>query len=472
MTILFLLLFFGSLILLAFPIATAILISTASIPLFSGCDTPLLWRELSSQAFHGAVDNNVGLTIVLFMIAGEFMAKGKLTEKNFHTFAYFCGKRTGFMPIASIITCMFYGAISGSGPATTAAVGAMCYPMLVGMGYDKFFSASILVSAGCLGMVIPPSVPLTGAAGLAGGLELVPLYQIAAVSGVSAGLLLIIYTYLHCRIRGDGDRAVIHQSVDELRQQSFRLVFKDSIWALMTPVLILGTIFSGIADTAQAAVVSLAYSILVAVFVYRTIRPEEILPLLRQCILSAAPLCFLIALSNVFSAGMSALDIPARLANALIHSGVSSRVLILLVLGCMLLLGAFMDCGAPLLIIPISHGHNFDTTVCYPGLERGEMPWNTFCLWRTSPACGASSGTTSRPTVWDATWPEMERRPLICCRTTTMTPSSWTFSCQTWTALGCAGQCGKKARCPFSFSPPWVERKICSGAMLWDVTIT
>lgn len=409
MTILFLLLFFGSLILLAFPIATAILISTASIPLFSGCDTPLLWRELSSQAFHGAVDNNVGLTIVLFMIAGEFMAKGKLTEKIFHTFAYFCGKRTGFMPIASIITCMFYGAISGSGPATTAAVGAMCYPMLVGMGYDKFFSASILVSAGCLGMVIPPSVPLTGAAGLAGGLELVPLYQIAAVSGVSAGLLLIIYAYLHCRIRGDGDRAVIHQSVDELRQQSFRLVFKDSIWALMTPVLILGTIFSGIADTAQAAVVSLAYSILVAVFVYRTIRPEEILPLFRQCILSAAPLCFLIALSNVFSAGMSALDIPARLANALIHSGVSSRVLILLVLGCMLLLGAFMDCGAAMaILVPL-----FAPVILHFGLDPYTSivaiimcqavglcsPLCGLCLFVLCPSVGCSVGQLGRHVI-------------------------------------------------------------------------
>lgn len=351
MTALFLILFFGGLIVLAFPIATTILVSTASIPLFSGADTPLAWGQLFTESINGAVANNVGLTIVLFMIAGEFMAKGKLTEKIFDTFAYFFGKNKGFMPIISIATCMFYGAISGSGPATTAAVGAMCYPMLVRMGYDKFFSASILVSAGCLGMVIPPSVPLTGAAGLAGGLDLVPLYQIAAVGGVCAGLLLILYAYLHCRIKGDGNQALINESVDNLRKQSFGTLFKDSIWALMTPVLILGTIFSGIADTAQAAVLSLVYSILVAVFIYHTIKPQEILPMFRRCILNAAPLCFLIALSNVFSAGMRALNIPAKLANALIDSGVSSSVLILLILGCMLLLGSFMDCGAAMAIL-------------------------------------------------------------------------------------------------------------------------
>lgn len=351
MTAVFLIIFFGGLIFAGMPIAGCILVSAASIPLLLSAASPLAWAQLASESINGAVANNVGLTIVLFMVAGEFMAKGKLTDKIFDTFSYFFGKKKGFMPIISIATCMFYGAISGSGPATTAAVGAMCYPMLVGMGYDKFFSASILVSAGCLGMVIPPSVPLTGAAGLAGGLELVALYQIAAVGGVAAGILLIIYAYMHCRVKNDGNQALINETVDKLREQSFGSVLKDSIWALLTPVLILGTIFSGIADTAQAAVLSLAYSMVVAIFIYHTIRIEDVLPTLRRCVMNAAPLCFLIALSNVFSAAMRALDIPASLATALISSGVSSTVLILLVLGCMLLLGAFMDCGAAMTIL-------------------------------------------------------------------------------------------------------------------------
>ena len=351
MITIFLILFFGGLIFIGLPIAGCILVSAAGIPLFMGAASPLSWSQIASEAINGAVANNVGLTIVLFMVAGEFMARGRLTDKIFDTFSYFFGKRKGFMPIISIATCMFYGAISGSGPATTAAVGAMCYPMLVGMGYDKFFSASILVSAGCLGMVIPPSVPLTGAAALSGGLDLVPLYQIAAVSGVFAGLLLIAYAYLHCHLSHDGDQVKINASVDKLHEQSFGALFKDSIWALLTPVLILGTIFSGIADTAQAAVLSLAYSMLVAVFVYRTIRVDEIVPMLKKCVMNAAPLCFLIALSSVFSAAMRSLNIPASLANALINSGVSSTILILLVLGCMLLLGSFMDCGAAMTIL-------------------------------------------------------------------------------------------------------------------------
>lgn len=351
MTAVFLGIFFIFLLFMGMPIAGCILLSTASIPLFMGAAAPLSFSDMAAAAINGAVSSNVGITIALFMVAGEFMAKGKLTDKIFDTFSYFFGKKKGFMPIISIATCMFYGAISGSGPATTAAVGAMCYPMLIQMGYNKFFSASILVSAGCLGMVIPPSVPLTAAAGYAGGLELVALYQISAVGGVAAGLLMILYAYFYCHLTKDGNQTLINQTVDQLRSHGFGPLIRDSIWALLTPVLILATIFSGIADTAQAAVLSLVYSTFVAVFIYKTIRPQEILPMIQKCVLNAAPLCFLIALSNVFSSGMRALDIPASLASALISSGVSGSVLILMVLGCMLLLGSFMDCGAAMSIL-------------------------------------------------------------------------------------------------------------------------
>lgn len=351
MSTVFLIVFFGGIILLSLPIVLSILLSASSIPLLMGSDTALSWMQIAENAISGAVANNVGLTIVLFMVAGEFMAKGKLTDKIFDTFAYFFGKKKGFMPIVSIVTCMFYGAISGSGPATTAAVGAMCYPLLIEMGYGKMFSASILVSAGCLGMVIPPSVPLTGAAALAGGMDLVPLYQIAAVAGVAAGVLLIIYAYLYCLRKGNGNQEYIDKTVDELRKRKFSDLLKESLWALFTPVLILGTIFTGIADTAQAAVISLIYSIFVATCIYKTIKPSEILPMIKKCTLNAAPLCFMIALASVFSGAMTALDIPAQLANALISSGISGSVLILLILGCMLLLGAFMDCGAAMAII-------------------------------------------------------------------------------------------------------------------------
>ena len=108
MTALFLILFFGGLIVLAFPIATTILVSTASIPLFSGADTPLAWGQLFTESINGAVANNVGLTIVLFMIAGEFMAKGKLTEKIFdHLWLTSLGKTKALCPLSPLLPVCF-----------------------------------------------------------------------------------------------------------------------------------------------------------------------------------------------------------------------------------------------------------------------------------------------------------------------------------------------------------------------------
>ena len=170
MIALFLISFFGMRLFLGCPMVAAILFSALLLPVcFSGV-SPVNFLDTVDWFVTGASANNTGITIILFMLAGEFMAKGKLTEKIFNTFSYFLGKKRGFMPIISIATCMFYGAISGSGPATTAAVGGMCYPLLISMGYGKMFSAAILVTAGCLGMVIPPSVPLTGASALAGSI--------------------------------------------------------------------------------------------------------------------------------------------------------------------------------------------------------------------------------------------------------------------------------------------------------------
>jgi C4-dicarboxylate transporter DctM subunit len=401
MTALFLLLFFGCMLFLGLPLVGCILIAACSIPLLmGGAAGPLPWLKIAESGITGAVANNVGITIVLFMIAGEFMARGKLTEKIFDTFSYFFGKKRGFMPILSIATCMFYGAISGSGPATTAAVGAMCYPMLIELGYDKMFSASILVSAGCLGMVIPPSVPLTGAAALAGGLDLVALYKIAAVGGVAAGLLLIVYAYIHCLTKENGDKAKIDASVDELRAMGFGAIIRDSIWALLTPVLILGTIFSGIADTAQAAAISLIYSIIVSVWIYKTIKPEEILPTIEKCALNAAPLCFMIALAAVFSAGMNALNIPTRMADALVASGVSGPVLLLLILLLMLILGAFMDCGTAMSILvplfyPVIRNYGLDPYTAITAIIMCQAvglcsPLCGLCLLVMSPIAGTT----------------------------------------------------------------------------------
>ena len=106
-----------------------------------------------------ALDTYVLLAVPMFILSGVIMARGGISQKLFDFFAYFVGKKTAGLPIAVIITCLFYGAISGSGPATVAAVGSMSIPLLVRLGYDRDFVTSMVAVAGGLGVIIPPSIP-------------------------------------------------------------------------------------------------------------------------------------------------------------------------------------------------------------------------------------------------------------------------------------------------------------------------
>ena len=111
------------------------------------------------RAMFGGLDSFPLLAVPMFVLSGIIMAKGGISRKIFDIFAYFFGRFTAGMPCAVIITCLFYGAISGSAPATVAAVGSMTIPILIGLGYDKTFSTSVVAVAGGLGVIIPPSIP-------------------------------------------------------------------------------------------------------------------------------------------------------------------------------------------------------------------------------------------------------------------------------------------------------------------------
>lgn len=117
--------------------------------------------EYIIRAMLGGIDSFPLLAVPMFVLSGILMAKGGVSKKLFDVFSYFLGEHTAGMPCAVIVTCLFYGAISGSAPATVAAVGSMTIPLLIRMGYDKVFVTAIVAVAGGLGVIIPPSIPLS-----------------------------------------------------------------------------------------------------------------------------------------------------------------------------------------------------------------------------------------------------------------------------------------------------------------------
>lgn len=153
-------LFFGVLVLLLV-LTVPICVSFAFVTLLpSIVDASFPYTaDAAVRSMVSGLNNFPLLAIPLFIIAGVIMAKGQISERLFNVFSYFVGNRTAGLPCAVTITCLFYGAISGSGPATTAAVGSMCIPLLTSVGYDLTFATALVAVSGSLGIIIPPSIP-------------------------------------------------------------------------------------------------------------------------------------------------------------------------------------------------------------------------------------------------------------------------------------------------------------------------
>lgn len=311
------------------------------------------------QGLIGGLNTTPILAIPLFMLSGSLMTRGGISKKLFDIFAYIAGRKTAGVPCAVVVTCLFYGAISGSGPATAAAVGAMCIPILVGLGYDKVFSAAIVATAGGLGVIIPPSIPFI-MYGLFTNTSVGDMFTAGIVPGCLIALTIMIYCWIYCKTHGE-DKEKINANYAALKQRGFVRVFLDGFWAVLTPVIILGGIYGGYVTPTEAACVSVFYALLVCIFIYKTIKLKDIPQLFKDAIASYAPICVLIGLATGFSrilVLLRATDVLQDLITATIHS----RIMLFIVINVLLLiLGMFMDVGAAVVIIapillPVAEG--------------------------------------------------------------------------------------------------------------------
>ena len=179
---------------LAIPVAVSLGIVSVMPGMFDDSFTASATYVIRSMV--GGIDSFPLLAVPMFVLAGVLMSHGKISVKLFDVFSYFFGKRTAGIPIAVIFTCLFYGAISGSGPATVAAVGGMTIPLLVELGYEKDFSTAIVAVAGGLGVIIPPSIPFI-MYGLVSGESVSQLFIAGIIPGIIIALLLTGFAYVY-----------------------------------------------------------------------------------------------------------------------------------------------------------------------------------------------------------------------------------------------------------------------------------
>lgn len=304
--------------------------------------------QLLNNTFSGANSTPI-LAVPLFILGGVIMAKGGISKKLFNFFSYFAGRLPGGLPCAVILTCLFYGAISGSGPATTAAVGSMCVPFLTDLGYEKKWSAGLIAVAGGLGVIIPPSIPFV-LYSLATGVSTGDLFLGGVFPGILIGLFLMAYAVFYCVKNGE-DRDLINARMAELRAAGLGKLSLDSFWALLCPVIVLGGIYTGFVTPTEAATLSVFYALFVSLCIYKSIKIKELIPFLCESVKTYGGLAFVLAFATAFGRVLSLTKATKIVENFILGNFHSSITVLTVLVIVFLILGMVMDTGPAIIIL-------------------------------------------------------------------------------------------------------------------------
>jgi len=336
-----LIMFGGMLLLIALGLPIGYAIATSTIMTFIGfSNTPL--RIVSQNAFTG-IDSFVLLAIPFFILAGILMSAGGVARRLIDIADAFIGFVTGGLGMASVLTATFFGAISGSGAATTSAVGSLMLPEMKRKKYGDEFSACLIASAGSIGVIIPPSIPFV-VYGVTVGISIGDLF----LAGVPAGLMMCAVLMIACYIiskkhgyRGSEGRPSI---------KKIAITMKEGIWALLAPVIILGGIYSGIFTPTESAVVAVVYSIIIGLFVYRELDYKKLKDAFYQSAVLNGVIVYIIGFSGAMAKYLTLENVPQKISEAIL-SVTQSPFLILLIINIFLLIVGMLIDNIPAIII-------------------------------------------------------------------------------------------------------------------------
>lgn len=330
------------LMVLGVPIGTALGISSVlTIYIFD------LGMGMLGVNFSSGIASFPLLAIPFFVLAGVILDKAGLAGTIARFFELLVGRATGGLAIVAVCTCMFWGALSGSGPATTVAVGLILFTPMIRQGYDKSFAGALIANGSDLSIIIPPSIALIIYGNIT-SVSVSALFVAGIIPGLLAGLGMMIAAYLISAKRGY--RGDVHQAP----AKEIIKAFKDSIWAILAPVIILGGIYSGIFTPTEAAVVSVFYSLFVAAVVYRSLSFKSFLHLLVDAAATSSVIMFIVVFAGIFTWATDVIGVVDKAAAFLVRISPNALVMIILIDLLLLILGMFLDAiSISYLIMPI-----------------------------------------------------------------------------------------------------------------------
>ncbi|PKL03339.1 MAG: C4-dicarboxylate ABC transporter permease [Synergistetes bacterium HGW-Synergistetes-2] len=333
---------FGSLVfffLLNVPIAVAIGLASLSAILWSGAIPPVVLV----QKMFTATDSFPLMAVPFFILAGSLMEFGGISRRLVDFANSIVGRFSGGLAFVAIIASMFFGAISGAAVACVAAIGTILIPAMVRRGYDTPYATAVQATAGTLGVMIPPSIPMI-IYGVLTGVSIGALFMGGILPGVLVGGSLMLVAWAIARKRG-------YKGDEKASGEKIWATFKDAILALLMPVIILGGIYGGVFTPTEAAVVAVAYGFIVGFFVYRELTLSKLKDILVNTSIGTATIMFIIATSSVFSWILTAQRVPQAVAEAILSVSTNPIVILTLINLLLLFIGTFMETVASIIIL-------------------------------------------------------------------------------------------------------------------------
>lgn len=284
------------------------------------------------------------MAIPFFVLAGALMESGGLSKRLVDFCETFVGHITGGLAMVTVVACMFFGAISGSAPATVAAIGMIMLPEMLKKGYEKVFAVALIATAGILGIIIPPSIPMV-MYGVASGESVGTMFMGGFGPGVMLTFLLCVYCYFYCRKKGYQGNGLKFSFARVWKE------FKNAILALLNPVIILGGIYGGLFTPTEAATVAVLYGFIVGRFIYKELTWKNCYEKLVSSAITTGTILIIVGTTSTMGKVFTLEKIPSMIADGILGFSDNPVVVLLIINLFLIAVGMLMETTSAILIL-------------------------------------------------------------------------------------------------------------------------
>ena len=362
------------------PIALSLGISTLGV--FATQFPSMPMANNLAQAIITSADSFPLMAIPFFMLVGTLMEKTGIARRLVDIASILTGDTPGGLGMAAIVASMFFAAISGSGPATAAAIGGIMLPAMIEQKYSRSYSVGIVSGASIIGPIIPPSIPMI-MYGVTVGVSVTKMFTAGFIPGFMLGGGLCLYNYFVSKKRGYRGNTVTMTRKEKID------TFKGAIPAILMPVIVLGGIYGGIFTPTECSVVGVVYTLLVGKFVYHELTFKKLKESLVEAAITSATIMIIFGPATTFGRLLTIGKIPTMVTDAMLSFSTNKYVIMLIINVLLLIIGMFIDTNSSIvlfapLFVPILTSLGFD--IYYVGVI---MVVN-LCIGMLTPPLGAN----------------------------------------------------------------------------------